>query len=137
MIDQRTVEQTFNDAKDAPTSFEDETWLEGFEDGRQIIAHRLALALPEADRAAFLAGATAGRDGRAAPMTDWHNKEEPDAIKATPAGSRVAVWVSGDNEVKVEGISDPGNGGRHFLAVRMTINAARALRDALNEGLGE
>jgi hypothetical protein len=47
----------FADAKDAPTSFEPEEWLEGFEDGRGMIAHRIALALPEADRRAFLVAA--------------------------------------------------------------------------------
>jgi hypothetical protein len=49
--------RTFADAKDAPTSFEDPMWLDGFEDARGIIAHRLALALPEGERRAFLAAA--------------------------------------------------------------------------------
>lgn len=42
------IAKIFADAKDAPTSFEDETWLEGFEDGRQIIAYRFAeIAFPK------------------------------------------------------------------------------------------
>ena len=39
------IARVFKDAKDAPTSFEPEEWLEGFEDGRKIIAERIALVL--------------------------------------------------------------------------------------------
>jgi hypothetical protein len=49
------IAETFAAAKDAPTSFEDEQWLEGFEDSRQMIAGRLALDVPEPERPAFLA----------------------------------------------------------------------------------
>lgn len=50
------IAKVFSDAKDAPTSFEPEEWLEGFEDGRQIIAERIALELqivPGFDELAF------------------------------------------------------------------------------------
>ncbi len=36
------IARIFGLAKEAPTSFEDEQWLEGFEDGRQMIAYRFA-----------------------------------------------------------------------------------------------
>ena len=39
------VADVFRDARDAPTSFEDQRWLDGFEDGRRIIAERLSLRL--------------------------------------------------------------------------------------------
>jgi hypothetical protein len=54
MIDRQTVAATFRDAKDAPTSFEDQQWLEGFEFARLAIAERLALSLPESERLAFI-----------------------------------------------------------------------------------
>jgi hypothetical protein len=40
-------------AKDAPTSFEPEQWLEGFEDGRKMIAERVALVLKQANIVGF------------------------------------------------------------------------------------
>jgi hypothetical protein len=47
------VAMVFRDAKDAPTSFEDEEWLEGFESGRQMIAERVALHLSKAGIVGF------------------------------------------------------------------------------------
>lgn len=44
----KIVADTFALAKDAPTSFEDEQWLEGFEDARCMIAVRLAAELEQA-----------------------------------------------------------------------------------------
>lgn len=60
MIDRDTVARVFAEAKDAPSSFESEDWLEGFEDGRCMIAVRLALDLPEPERAAFLTACAVG-----------------------------------------------------------------------------
>jgi hypothetical protein len=42
------VAPVFRDAEDAPTSFEPEEWLEGFEDGRQMVAERIAQTLKDA-----------------------------------------------------------------------------------------
>lgn len=42
------VVKTFADAKNAPTSFEDEQWLEGFEFARRFIATHLAESLEKA-----------------------------------------------------------------------------------------
>lgn len=47
------VARVFREAKDAPTSFEDEKWLDGFEDGRQIIGERVALELNRAGMSGF------------------------------------------------------------------------------------
>lgn len=44
-MDSAQIAKIFADAKDAPTSFENEDWLEGFEDARQIIAFRFASTL--------------------------------------------------------------------------------------------
>lgn len=44
----KIVTETFALAEDAPTSFEDEQWLEGFEDARQMIAVRLSEQLEQA-----------------------------------------------------------------------------------------
>jgi rubrerythrin len=47
----------FRDAKDAPTSFEPEEWIEGFQDARSMIAERIALRfkdLPGFNEATFL-----------------------------------------------------------------------------------
>lgn len=56
-LDVDKVAETFAAAKEAPTSFEDEQWLEGFEAARRMIAERLAAALDDDDRESFLQSA--------------------------------------------------------------------------------
>lgn len=51
------VAKVFAESKDAPTSFEDETWIEGFQDGRAIVAERMALrfkSIPGFDELKFI-----------------------------------------------------------------------------------
>lgn len=38
----KAIAEVFSDARHAPTSFEPEQWIEGFQFAREAIAHRLA-----------------------------------------------------------------------------------------------
>ena len=54
MIDRASVAAVFAAAKDAPTSFEDQDWLEGFEAARCMIAVRMSMDLPQHEVETFL-----------------------------------------------------------------------------------
>jgi len=45
----RSIAEVFAEAKDAPTSFEPEDWIEGFQFARAAIAERLADCLARMD----------------------------------------------------------------------------------------
>lgn len=94
------VASVFKDAKGAPTSFEDQEWIEGFQDGRAIIAYRLALDLkdtPGFDPDAFIKACDIMGDE---PRLDW---DEP------------VRWSSGE-EISFAPYDSPADGHRQVSA---------------------